>query len=116
MDLLFKFLLLRLVNGSSLFGTKFFVTHELPPRRRRTGCLHGGVIENVRARNPLTLCSVPALVHIRVWEHIPGDPQSVQLRNPSATTTTHERFFLVIGLFISRNSQTVLLWDSVLYD
>ena len=39
------------------------------------GCLHGGVIENGHARNPLTLCSVPALVHVQVWVHIPGDPQ-----------------------------------------
>ena len=30
--------------------------------------------------------NIPALVHVQVWVHIPGDPQSVQLRN--ATTTT----------------------------
>ena len=39
--------------------------------------------------NPLTLCgNVPALVHVHVWVHIPGDPQSVQLRNATTTTTT----------------------------
>ena len=25
--------------------------------------------------NPLTRCRVPVLVHVRVWVHIPGDPQ-----------------------------------------
>ena len=46
--------------------------------------VHGGVIENSRARNPLTLCSVPALEHVQVWGHIPDDPHGVQLGN--ATT------------------------------
>ena len=45
------------------------------------GCLCGGVIENGRTCNPVTLGSVPALVHVQVWVHILGDPQSVQLRN-----------------------------------
>ena len=31
------------------------------------------------------LCSVPVVVHVRVWVHMPGDPQSVPLKN--ATTT-----------------------------
>ena len=35
--------------------------------------VHGGAIENGRARNPLTQCSVPVLVP--VWLHILGDPQ-----------------------------------------
>ena len=42
------------------------------------------VIENSHTRNPLTLCCVPVLVHVQlqvqVWVHIPGNPQSVQLR------------------------------------
>ena len=38
-------------------------------------------------RNPLTLCSVPALVLVQVWMHIPGDPHSVQLRNATTTET-----------------------------
>ena len=29
--------------------------------------IHGGVIENGRTRNPLTLFSVPVLVHVQVW-------------------------------------------------
>ena len=48
-----------------------------------------GVFENGRTRNPLTLCSVPVLVHVQVWVHIPGDPQSVQLRNATTTTFTY---------------------------
>ena len=57
------------------------------PPKTEGGYLHGGVIENGRTRNPLTLCSVPALVHVLVWVHIPGDPQSVQLRDATARTT-----------------------------
>ena len=53
------------------------------------GFVHGGVIENGRAHNPLTLCSVPVLVHVQVWVHIPGDPQRVQLRNATTTTSGH---------------------------
>ena len=44
------------------------------------GCLLGGVIENDRTRNPLTLWTVHGLVHVRVWVHALGNPQSVQLR------------------------------------
>ena len=51
----------------------------------RCGCRHGGEIVNGRSRNHLTLWTVPILVHVRVWVHILGDPQSVQMRN--ATTT-----------------------------
>ena len=40
-----------------------------------------GLTENGRRRNPLTLRTVPVLVHVRVWVHTLGDPQSVQLRN-----------------------------------
>ena len=42
------------------------------------------VIGNGRSRNALVLCSVSVLVHI------PGDPQSVQLRNATATTPNHQ--------------------------
>ena len=51
------------------------------------GCLHGGVIENGRAHNPLTLCSVPALVHVQVWGCTYWVTLGVQLRN--ATTTKY---------------------------
>ena len=44
-------------------------------------------MKNCCTRNPLTLCIVPAVVYVRVWLHIPGDPQSVQLRNATTTTT-----------------------------
>ena len=52
------------------------ITPNVPPKSE-CGCLHGGVTENGRTRNPLTLCSVPALVHVQVWVHLPGDPQSL---------------------------------------
>ena len=54
------------------------------PPKTECDCLHGGVIENVRTRKPLTLWTVP--VPVLVWVHILGDPQSVQLRD--ATTAT----------------------------
>ena len=60
------------------------LTPRYPPKTE-CGCLYGGVIENGLTHNPLTLCSVPVLVHVQVWLHMPGDPQSVQLSN--ATTT-----------------------------
>ena len=44
-------------------------------------------MENGRARNLLTLCSVAVLVLVQVWVYIPADPQSVQLRNATTTTT-----------------------------
>ena len=43
-----------------------------------------GVIEYGRARNPLILWTVPALVlvvHVRVWVNILGDPQSISWSN-----------------------------------
>ena len=58
------------------------------PLKTECGCLHGRVFENGGARNPLTLCSVLVLVHVQVWVHIPGDPQSVQLRNATTTYVT----------------------------
>ena len=42
-------------------------------QRRRAGCLQGREIENGRARNPLTPCSVHVLEHVQVWLQIPGD-------------------------------------------
>ena len=53
--------------------------------------------ESESIRNPLTLRSVPVLVHVQVWVHIPGDPQSVQLRN--ATTTTYFTYLPVFFHF-----------------
>ena len=68
--------------------TEGIVSYNLAPSElTECGFLHGGV-ENGRARNPLTLCSVAALVHVQVWVHMPGDPQNVQLRNDTTTTTT----------------------------
>ena len=48
-----------------------------------------GVIANSRTRisSPI-LWTVPVLVHLRVWVHILGDPESVQLRN---TTTLDKK-------------------------
>ena len=63
--------------------------HRVNPPKTECGYLRGGVIENGRTRNPFTLRSVPVLVHIRVWVHIPGDPQIVQLRNATTTPTHH---------------------------
>ena len=63
------------------------------PPKTVCGCLQGGVVENGRARNPLTLCGVPALVHVRVWVHIPGDPQGVQPRNATTTTTWQSHYW-----------------------
>ena len=74
------------IIGELFWCEVVFLTHMEHPLKTECGCLHGGVIENSRARNPLTLCSVHAIVHVQVWVHIPGDPQSVHLRN--ATTTT----------------------------
>ena len=55
------------------------------------------VIESCRTRNPLTPWTVPVLVHVRCGctYVIPGDPQSVQLRN---ATTTPALFFHVVPL------------------
>ena len=35
-------------------------------RRRSAAAYMAGVIENGRTRSPLTLCSVPVFVHVRV--------------------------------------------------
>ena len=69
-----------IVSESGFFCVCAFVMHVTPPKTE-CSCLHGRVIENGRARNPLTLCSVPELVHVQACVHIPGDPQSVKLRN-----------------------------------
>ena len=53
--------------------------------------IHGGVIENGRTRNPLTLRTVPTLVLVRVWVQILGDPQTAQLRKATTTTTRTTR-------------------------
>ena len=58
------------------------------PPKAECGCLLGGVIENGRTGNPLTLWTAPVLVPVWVWVHILGDPHSVQLRN-ATTTRTH---------------------------
>ena len=58
------------------------------PPKTECGCLYGGVIGNGRTRNPLTLCSV-SICTCTVWVRIPGDPQSVQLRNATTTTAKH---------------------------
>ena len=61
-------------------------------------CLHGGVIENSRACKPLTLRSVPVLVHVQVWVHILGGPQcSAQERYSSQYSETCARALLERG-------------------
>ena len=76
-------------NESRTLRKAMSSTDAYPPKTE-CGCLHGGVTENGHARNPLTLCSAPLYlhVHVQVWVHIPGDPQSVQLRNDATTTDT----------------------------
>ena len=78
-----SFIILMRANVSG----KCSIHRYLPLRRQECGCLHGGVIENGRTHQSLTLCSVPVLVHVGVWMFIPGDPQSVQLRNATTTKT-----------------------------
>ena len=73
--------IMRFIRGF-IFGQT-----RVPPKSE-CGCLHGGVIENGRIRNPLTLCSVPVLVPVQVWVHILGDPQNVQLRNATTNLST----------------------------
>ena len=46
---------------SSFFFFIFKASYSTP--KTECGCPYGGVIENGRARNPLILCGVPALVH-----------------------------------------------------
>ena len=59
----------------ALCGGSLYQLHtRSSPTKTECSCLHGGVIGNGRTRNP-----VP--VPVRVWVHIPGDPQSVLLRN-----------------------------------
>ena len=56
------------------------VTVSRSPLKTECSCLHGGVIGNGCTQNYLALWTVPALVHdVRVWVHILGHPQSVQL-------------------------------------
>ena len=67
------------------------------------------LIENGRARNPLTLCSVPALVHVQVLVHIPGNPQSVHLRNAS---TTSFFLFFVMSVHTILIDKIVIMFDN----
>ena len=46
------------------------------------------VIENSHARNPLTLRSAPALVHVQLWVHILDDTQTQSVHLRIATSTT----------------------------
>ena len=48
--------------------------------------------------NPLTLWTVPVLVHVWVWVHTLGDPQKVQLRN--ATTSILSSYGLYLDLYM----------------
>ena len=70
-------LLLSTSRESIQPGGVSIITIHFDPPKTECGSLHGGVIENGRARNPLTLCSVPVL-YVQVWVHIPGDLQSAQ--------------------------------------
>ena len=69
------------------------------------GCLHGGEIGNGCTRNPLTQCSVC----VRVWVHILGGPQSVQLRNATTTATGCPYLFLMLV----KHDSSVCKWTVV---
>ena len=77
----------------------------------KCGCLHGGEIVNGRACNPLS--SVPVLVHVQVWVHIQGDPQSVQLRNATTTTPSQSLKGKFQRINLS-NKNTILLFALIL--
>ena len=83
-------------HGEVLEQTDNSLTNLL--RRRSTAAYVVGVIEYGRTRNYLTLCTVPALVLVRVWVHTLGDLQSVQLRN--ATTTVLSPYGLHLYLYM----------------
>ena len=93
------------------------------PLKMECGCLHGGVIENGHTHNPLTLWTLSVLVHVRVWVHILGDAQSVQLRNGTTTTTTNtvivpgSSCFWVLLLLVARAADFPLCvcWANVLH-
>ena len=105
-------LLLSTSRESIQPGGVSIITIHFDPPKTECGSLHGGVIENGRARNPLTLCSVPVL-YVQVWVHIPGDLQSAQQqqqqlftlyrlgqRYHTATQTTEEKSTRVACLFV----------------
>ena len=51
------------------------------------GCLHGGVIENGRECNPLTLCSVP--VHVMMYRRVCTYRVTLRVHLRNATTATN---------------------------
>ena len=67
------------------------------------GYLHDGVIENGCTRNPLTLSSVPVLVHVQVWVHILGG-----LSECSAEERYDRKEIMHISVFSKH------LWPSIL--
>ena len=85
----YSIIVIALLNHDHFcFCTPLFIPQS--PPKTECDCLHGGVIENGCTHNPLTLCSVPALIHVQVCVHILGDPQcSAEERyNNNNTTVT----------------------------
>ena len=85
-------------------------------RRRSAAAYMAGVIENCRTHNPLTLWTVPLFVHVWVWVHILGDPQSVQpeehYKNSNPALNPHYHYDGVWLVFTScgKEANTCLKW------
>ena len=61
---------------------------EISPPKTKCSCLHGGghwKRSHTQSSHPMQCTCTCA--HVQVWVHIPGYPQSVQLRNATTTTT-----------------------------
>ena len=55
------------------------------------GCLHGRVVNlKMVAHAVLSSYGLCSLMHVGVWAHILGDPQSVEPRNATITITVHK--------------------------
>ena len=67
---------------------RFIKIKQAPSEKQSAAAYMAGENENGRTRNPFTLHSARALVHVQVRVHLPVDPQGVQLRNATTTTTT----------------------------
>ena len=65
------------------------------PSKMECSYLHGGVIENGHTRNPLTLRTVPVLVHVRLWVHILG----VIITTLLVTSSYFEKTVWVVTVF-----------------
>ena len=43
------------------------IINQMYPPKTECGCMHGEVFENVRARNPLTLCGVDLYLYLYMY-------------------------------------------------